>query len=431
MATLFERTRIRLQQLPARISGLGNRAVKSGFAYGAVAQLLNSAGTFLFTAFLVRYLSPESFGVFSISFAIVFFLGGVTAALVTMQMAVHVKGYPVEQQALFIEKMLMRHHRTVLLEGFVIGTALLGYNFFWHGFADSFLLSFSVYAAAFSFSYRDFIVRVCYERSMERYFLRFSISIISLFVAMLVVVFLFKWSLKPWNALLIYALSNFIPPFVLRNKIGVSFVNFRKHSLTLPRLASAFYGVNAFFLSIVRQQCHLYFAGWAYGSAGAAIVGASRIVAVPATVLGPALTQRNVPQLSEASIAGDVERFRRVRKRLAKTMLIVNVVLALAMLALFPIAKVLLFAKYNDIFGYVVLWVLVAMVLGTRAVNEVSLIASRRFTTHSRINFIALCVLIPGLFVCSHFFGLKGTIVALLLSEVTVLIQGKMALRGT
>lgn len=390
-----------------------------------LAQICTSATNFIFTAFLIKNMSLADFGVFSILFSLAFFLGGAVSATTSTQMAVYTGEIHPTQTQKFISLMMWRHYKissatgAILISASFIFSKTLPITSITTETAACFL-------AALAYSHKDFILKVLYEKKQENSLLILNITTATTLLLIMATALHLQIPVTPEVALFSFSAANITPSLLWQIKLKIKPIKNRKHKTTLISWKNSAHNLVAHTLSNLRSQGYIYITGFILGSPAVAALNAARMIAMPAFVIVPAITQRMIPSLSKSISTGDNNEISKIKRKAENTTLWVGVVVSLLMLIIYPVIENIIFSKYEDNFSYAAIWLIIAIISGARAVNETALVAGRQFSTQSRLNLYSLVILIFLSSILSLSLGAIGALIALLISEAAFLIQARI-----
>ncbi len=398
---------------------------KKQFASGMLAQISTSAANFIFTAILIKNMSPAEFGVFSIVFSLAFFIGGATSATTATQMAVHVGEIHAANKSEFISNMLWKHNKISILTG----AALIALSYILDETFSDIKITTKIAACcltAFSYSYRDFILKVLYEEKKEVSLLYLSITSSILLLSIIGLFFELKVFINTEIALLIYSAANIFPTLFWQTKLKLSSLKYNKTNNEIITWKNSLHNLIAHTLSNLRSQGYIYITGLILGSPAVAALNAARIMAMPAFVIVPAITQRILPPLSKSISSENTKETLKIKKKAIISIVWIGLSISAIMLLLYPLIDGVIYSKYEKNLSYISMWFIIALASGIRAVHETALVAGRQFSLQSRLNLNSLIILTILSTVLSLLLGPTGALISLIASEASFIIQIKI-----
>lgn len=364
------------------------------------------------------------FGVFSIIFSLAFFIGGAIAATTSTQMAVYAGELHSIHKSKFISYMLWKHNKISLATG-IVSIAL---SYIISEINSNIEITTKIAAcclAAFSYSYKDFILKVFYEEKKEDSLLHLSIVSSIILLLAIQLIYVLNIIINTEIALFIYSTATILPTLHWQIKLKINPIKNRKYDSKLISWKYSLHNLIAHTLSNLRSQGYIYITGLILGSPAVAALNAARMIAMPAFVIVPAITQKMLPTLSKSISSGNANETSIIKKKATLSILWIGIAISSFMLLVYPIIDNIIYSKYEKNLSYVAIWFIIAIASGTRAVHETALVAGRQFSIQSRLNLNSLIILTLLTTILSFFFGPTGALLSLLASEITFLMQIK------
>jgi len=379
-------------------------------------QALSSLTNFLYLLFLIRVLTPEAFGLYSIGFAILLGVGAMVHGFFLIQMVTLLPAIPAADQQDFAAGVLVW-----LLLGLaassllIIGAALFAPAL--AGYIGALAFTISAYAI------KEFFIR--YFFSTEKGQLRAMLVHFVLALALSGVVWLSPTAFTAVTALVCYGTAH----------LAAVICGLMTARLPLRHLSPAImwqvlakitpggrWATVSALIYTIRASAHTFIVAAVVGPLGVAQMNAARVLVTPATIFIPTLSNILLPEFSRVAKAeGFAGVLPRARKASTQILLIATVY-SVALLLLWPVVQpMLLGANYADAFWVVVLWCLFAMALALRSGFEWGLQALQHFRQISFINLAGAVATVSAVLGFSFVGGVSGAIAGAILGEVLIL----------
>ena len=388
-------------------------------------QFIASGTNFALGIYLVRVLTPQEFGMYGIGSAISLFLSGIGNALFLTQMVVRTPDKKQEDKIPYAARMfvsLSMFSSLLLMVGLIL--LIVGWRLdYGIGNYESYVCA--VVAAAVSYLTKDFFIRHAYNQRQEHIALFINTILAILMSVLLILSHMFQVKINAVIALWIYSLSHAMTAVVaiIIAKLPVKRVSINGIKKDLKELLNGgAYSVLAHIIITVRSQAHTIILPFLLGAVGVAEVNAGRIMISPVAMILPALTQLILPRLSAAR-ASKLDGGRNEGVRYSAMLAVCVAVYSIIILIFYKQAHdILLGDRYNNLNGVVMAWCIYSLFSAYKSGIEMLIIASKKFKEQVVVNLIGMVVSIVLVYIMSKSYGAAGSIAALGISEVVVIL---------
>ena len=390
------------------------RRVAVAFGNQAVSSLTN----FLYLLFLIRALTAEAFGLYSIGFAILLGAGAIVNGFFQIQMMTLLPGVPLSDQKAFVTGVLAWLSLALtVLSGIIIGLTLLV-----PPLADMLPYIGALLFSIFAFAVKEFCIR--YFFSSESGHSRAMMVHTVLAVALLLLLCLSPAAFTEVAALACYGAAHMVAAlfglYLARLPIGQLRIANMGQVLAAIMPGGRWAAASALIYTI-RASAHTFIVAALVGPLGVAQMNAARVLVTPATIFIPTLSNILLPEFSRVAKSEGVGAVLSRALRASTQILLIAMAYAASLLVLWPVVQpAVLGVAYADSFWIVGLWCLFAMALAVRSGIEWGLQALQHFRPISMINLAGAVATVLSVLAFGYFGGVLGAILGAIIGEALI-----------
>ena len=276
-------------------------------------QVVSSGTNFAVVLFLVRVLEKGEFGLYSLGFAVMLLLAGLSSSAIAVQYVVNLPDQPLELRA---DYALHHANATALLSSalllFGLLLAVLPISLIEQHLRPHLIIA--CFLAAALYGCRDFLVRVAYSEKKEKFVLYSSLTVMLVTIPGLLA--MQKWwpdMLSAGSALYVLAMAQIAGWVLLQALLKLPIKRSTRSGMWMAfqhAWKGGRWNVMTNIVYNLRTQAHNFIVAPMLGLAAVAEINAARVLVTPAVMAIPPLSQIILPRLSVQRQQG-IQRLRR------------------------------------------------------------------------------------------------------------------------
>jgi O-antigen/teichoic acid export membrane protein len=392
----------------ARIKNLGK-----ALSISVLNQVVSSGTNFALGLYLVRALSQEDFGLYSIGFAICLFYAGFGNALFLTQMVVNAPDKPVAQRSGYIASMGVADALfcattfLVVLVTLPLSSELLPWL---KSYVD---FGIAVAAASGAYHFKELFARYAYTARREIWALGINLVIALALACLVIIQHLRDIEFTAVIALWLYAGAQIAGAVAgqLFARLPFTTVNARQMYADVKEAwEGARWAVPTNIIYSIRGQAHTIVTAALAGPVGVAYLNATRLLITPAIFIMPALSQVVLPRLATARVENK-ERVLRLGLQFSVAVLGVSLLYSgILLIFLSPITHLVLGDKYTPDFYLTLAWC-VFVCIHVFSINGIMIAqVLKRFRSILLLNIATVVVMMAAIYVMYKMLGVPGII---------------------
>jgi O-antigen/teichoic acid export membrane protein len=393
----------------------------SGGLLAIGSQLLSSGATFILSISIINSSGDAGFGLFTIIFSCSIFISGLNSSFITTRAALRLRIYKNEYKYFrFINFSFCKLLYLILFEViFLIVLFVISLFFVKDIYLNALFVLLSLCVTSTG---KDFYNRIFFDKKMEvDLFLTNLISFFSM-LGLLVILFLFenkKWELQAYAFVFSQLMFCIISLYIFKTKlIFLKIKRFYKKNIS-----RSLHIANAHIFSSLRAQGYLYVVALIRGAEMVGALSAARLVATPALMIIPPLTQRNFPEYASMYVNKDLKGLEIEYKLNERKIFLFNFVYAVIVILVY-----FLYKKWYSNEGHfdflILLWLLFSCISSQRSLQENILVATKKFNHQSFVSMLSVGVSIIIIPISCFYFNVIEVLTGFVFSEFLSLLAG-------
>lgn len=388
-------------------------------------QLVSSGTNFAISIYLVKALLPDEFGLYGIGFAVCIFFGGIGNALILVPMVVQIPHESPTARRNYAARMLavLLIFSGAALCATAVATAVATATP-WSPFVFEHInVITATVATSIAYLCKDFFLRLAYSERTEKWALIINLSIAIAIAIQLITLHSNKCNISAVTAIWVYGIGQ-LSGLV----IGMTLTRVPLNTLHRVQLskdikdtwATGRWNLGSNITNGLRGQAYIIFSAATLGPAGVATLNAARLLVAPAIILLPAISQIALPRLASTG-ASDRAHMIRLSAVLGGALLVLSLLYSVGLLvALDPVAALVLGNAYKNIWPIVFAWVIFVSVQVVAVVATLTVQALRQFPILVIASIIGLSTTIIVIYPFYESLGITGVIYATALGELAM-----------
>ncbi|EGV29999.1 polysaccharide biosynthesis protein [Thiorhodococcus drewsii AZ1] len=402
------------------------RSIASAISFSFANQFVSSGTNFMLTIYLVRALSADEFGRFSVGFAAVLFFGGIGNALFLTQMVVNTPDKAQDDRLAYAARVMFSvviFCGVLLLSFSIIIVFSDEFGLDWVAQKRAYLFACAIASAAYLIN--NFFIRHAYIVRLEKRAFVMNVGVAVVIASLLGVSFLAKIELDAVLGLWIYAVGQ-----IIAVQIGAKQANLPLRGVRLKHLFSDLSGswqggrwaLGGVIVTWLQSQAYLYVTVLFAGPAGAGQANAARLSIMPFMFGVPAINQILLPRLADMRVTKP--------KKMRQTILVYTMILitlaAVYMLLLWSsrdwVIPLVFDLKYPNLEPLIAMWFLTLFALLARTTASIMLQAQKEFRSIMIRNSVSAAVTIVAAASLCYLYGIQGALAGAVIGETLLAI---------